>query len=61
MIPQAVTTAVELDDELVDVDAELESAVADAFPALDAEMNELLRFKTATLGAYGVAVVVDDG
>lgn len=38
------------DDEL---DAELESAVVDAPAALDREMNELLRFKTATLTAFG--------
>ena len=44
---KALTTAIEPDDELANVDAELESAVADAPLALDAEMNELLRFKTA--------------
>ena len=45
---KTLTTAIEPDEELADVDAELESAVADAPLALDAEMNELLRFKTAT-------------
>jgi hypothetical protein len=43
----------EPDTELDDLDAELESAVADAPPALDGEMNDLLRFKTATLTAFG--------
>ncbi|KKB08813.1 hypothetical protein VE26_01710 [Devosia chinhatensis] len=41
------------EDEVSDLDAELESAVVDAPAALDAEMNALLRFKTATLTAFG--------
>jgi hypothetical protein len=41
------------EDEVSDLDAELESAVVDAPAALDDEMNSLLRFKTATLTAFG--------
>jgi hypothetical protein len=41
------------EDEVSDLDAELESAVIDAPQALDSEMNTLLRFKTATLTAFG--------
>ena len=41
------------DIDLDNLDAELESAVVDAPAALDREMNELLRFKTATLTAFG--------
>jgi len=41
------------EDEVSDLDAEVESAVVDAPAALDAEMNGLLRFKTATLTAFG--------
>ena len=40
-------------DDSDELDAELESAVVDAPAALDREMNELLRFKTATLTAFG--------
>ncbi|HWU83288.1 MAG TPA: hypothetical protein VN063_07345, partial [Methylophilaceae bacterium] len=41
------------DIDLDDLDAELDSAVMDAPAALDQEMNALLRFKTATLTAFG--------
>ncbi|MDB5507110.1 MAG: hypothetical protein JWR75_1748 [Devosia sp.] len=41
------------DIDLDNLDAELESAVIDAPVELDREMNELLRFKTATLTAFG--------
>tara|TARA_R110002124_G_scaffold63350_19_gene173166 strand:+ start:3342 stop:4673 length:1332 start_codon:yes stop_codon:yes gene_type:complete len=41
------------DIDLDDLNAELESAVVDAPAALDREMHELLRFKTATLTAFG--------
>lgn len=41
------------DVDFDDVDAELESAVVDAPAALDRKMNELLRFMTATLTAFG--------
>ncbi|SMQ85921.1 hypothetical protein SAMN06295905_3216 [Devosia lucknowensis] len=41
------------EDEVSDLDEELQSAVMDAPAALDAEMNALLRFKTATLTAFG--------
>lgn len=40
-------------DDCDDLNAELESAVVDAPAALDREMNDLLRFKTATLTAFG--------
>jgi hypothetical protein len=43
----------QVDDEVSDLDLELESAVTDAPEALDAEMQDLLRFKTATLTAFG--------
>jgi len=48
--PAAAANDHDNDDEL---DDELESAVVDAPAALDREMNELLRFKTATLTAFG--------
>jgi integrase len=41
------------EDGASDLDLELESAVTDAPEALDAEMQDLLRFKTATLTAFG--------
>lgn len=49
-----ITANDNLDHELDDLDAELDSAVVDAPAALDREMNELLRFKTATLTAFGL-------
>lgn len=48
--PSAAANDHDYDHEL---DAELESGVVDAPAALDREMNELLRFKTATLTAFG--------
>lgn len=49
-----ITANDNLDHELDDLDAELDSGVVDAPAALDREMNELLRFKTATLTAFGL-------
>jgi len=43
----------EPEDEVNDLDVEMQSAVVDAPAALDAEMNALLKFKTATLTAFG--------
>ncbi|WEK04590.1 MAG: hypothetical protein P0Y65_20840 [Candidatus Devosia phytovorans] len=43
----------QVEDEVSDLDLELQSAVTDAPVALDVEMNDLLRFKTATLTAFG--------
>lgn len=44
---------IEIENDISELDAELESAVVDAPAELDAEMNGLLRFKTATLTAFG--------
>lgn len=44
---------IEIGNDARELEAELESAVVDAPVALDAEMNGLLRFKTATLTAFG--------
>lgn len=45
--------APKVEEEISDLDVELESAVIDAPSALDGEMNALLKFKTATLTAFG--------
>lgn len=50
---KAVIANDNLDIDHNDLDAELVSAVVDAPAALDQEMHELLRFKTATLTAFG--------